>query len=221
MSEFQASIRPNWELTLKKELQSNPEGAQNGLKMLNGIHFSMTLDPQGNVKVEHNTDAPPPNEAAAAGFQQIYSGMDQAVSGFFATWSLFMLTSPFPAIESEYRLESVAGQYRLSYKDGGSDVVTTMNKDLTITGIVVDSPQFKSTILPQFAKSPKGLMLSSYTGDYKPASGPGVVHLNIRIDYQEVSGFQLPRALDLDSIYDGAPTQMQLAFSSYSVKTKP
>ena len=34
LSEFQASIRPNWELTLKKELQSNPEGAQNGLKML-------------------------------------------------------------------------------------------------------------------------------------------------------------------------------------------
>jgi len=221
LNEFQASIQPNWELTLKKELQSNPEGAQNGLKMLRGLHFSMTLDPQGEVKVQHSSDAPPPNDEAAAGFQQIYSGMDQAVSGFFASWSLFMLTSPFPAVESEYRLEEVAGQYRLSYKDGSADVVTTMNKDLTITEIVVNSPQFKSTISPQFTKSPKGLMLSSYSGDYQPASGAGKVHLKILIDYQEVSGYQLPRKLDLDSTYDGTPTQMQLAFSNYSVKTKP
>ena len=221
LSEFQANIKPNWEMTLKKELETNPEGAQNGLKMLNGLHFSMTLDPAGNVKVEHRSDAPPPNEQVAAGFNQIYSGMDQAVSGFFATWSLFMLTSPFPAVESAYQLEEVNGQYRLSYKEGSSDVATTMNKDLTIIEIVVNSPEFKSTIKPQISKSPKGFLLSGYEGDYKPTSGTGDVQLKVRLDYQQVSGLQLPNKLDMDSVYDGAPTQMQLVFSDYQVKTNP
>src|SRR5205807_10672221 len=117
MDEFQATIKPTWELTLKKELATNPEGAQNGLKMINGLHFSMVLDPDGEVKVSHSTDAPPPNEQAAKGFEQIYGGMDQAVSGFFATWSLFMLTSPLPEANSVYQLEDLGTQYRLSYKD--------------------------------------------------------------------------------------------------------
>lgn len=221
LSEFQASIQPNWELTLQKAVESNPEAAQTGLKLLHGIHFSMTLDPQGRVKVEHSTDAPPPNKKADADFQQIYSGIDEVVSGFFTTWSLFMVTSPLPAVDSTYQLENIGGQYRLSYKDGGADVITTLNKDLIITEILVDSPQFRSTIVPQFAKSPKGLILSSYVSDYRPASSTGTAHLSIRIDYQEATGFQLPRVLDVDVTYDTALTRTQLTFSNYSVKTKP
>ena len=91
---FTSSIKPSWEVTLAKELRDNPSGTQDGIKMLNGLHFVMNLDAKGNVKVDHSTDAPPPNEQAAKAFDQIYAGMDQAVSGFFATWSVFMLNSP-------------------------------------------------------------------------------------------------------------------------------
>src|SRR5947209_8903541 len=221
LSEFQANIKPNWEMTLKKELETNPEGAQNGLKMLNGLHFSMTLDPAGKVTVEHRSDAPPPNEQVAQGFNQIYSGMDQAVSGFFATWSLFMLTSPFPGDEIDYQLQDVGGQYRLSYKDGNADVITTMNKNLTVTEIVVNSPEFKSTIRPQLSKSSNGFLLSGYEGIYKPVAGAGDVQLKVRLDYQQVSGLQLPNRLDMDSVYDGTPTQMELVIGDYRVQTNP
>jgi len=219
LSEFHANIKPTWEIALKKELQENPEGAQNGLKMLNGLHFSMTLNPAGKVTVEHRSDAPPPNEQVAQGFNQIYSGMDQAVSGFFATWSLFMLTSPFPGDEIEYQLQDVGGQYRLSYKDGNADVITTMNKNLTVTEIVVNSPEFKSTIRPQLSKSSNGFLLSGYEGNYEPTAGSGSVQLKVRLNYQQVSGLELPGTLDLDSVLDGAATQMQLVFSDYHVKT--
>jgi hypothetical protein len=218
--EFQSNIRPTWEVTLANELRSNPSGAQAGLKMLNGLHFVMTLDQKGKVKVDHSSDAPPPNEQAAAGFNQIYSGMDQAVSGFFDTWSMFMLTSPFPDADGEYQVEDLGAEYRLSYKDGSADVVTSMSKDLLITEVKVTSPEFVSSIRPQFARIAGRFVLSGYDADYRPASGPGTVKLNVKLDYQEVKGLQLPHRLNLDSVYDGSPTQMELVFGDYQVKTR-
>jgi hypothetical protein len=220
LTEFQAGIKPTWEVVLKEQMRSDPAGAQAGLKLLNSLHFAMTLDSAGKVTVNHSADAPPPNERVAAGFNDIYAGMDKAVSGFFDSWSPFMLTSPFPAAESEYQLEDLGGEYRLSYKDGSADVVTMMKKDFTITSVKVVSPEFLSTFKPVFARTKKGFILSGYSADYQPTSGKGVVALIVQLEYQEVNGMQLPRKLSLDSTYDGNPTQMELMFADYQVKTK-
>jgi hypothetical protein len=215
--EFTSSIKPTWEVTLAKELRDNPSGAQEGIKMLNGLHFVMNLDAKGNVKVDHSTNAPPPTEQAAKAFDQIYSGMDQAVSGFFATWSVFMLTSPLPEVDGQYGLEDLGAEYRLSYKEGTADVVTSMNKDLVITEVKVASPEFVSVVRPQFSKVGGKLVLTGYKGDYHPATGPGTVTLDVKLDYQEVQGLEMPNRLNLDSTYDGAANQMQLVFSNYKV----
>jgi hypothetical protein len=219
LTEFQAGIRPTWEVVLKEQMHSNPQGVQDGLRLLNTIHFVMSLDSAGKVTVTHSVDAPPPSEKAP-GFNQIYEGMDKAVSGFFDSWSPFMLTSPFPAVESEYQLEDQGGEYRLSYKDGTADVVTLMNKDFTITLIKVTSPEFLSSFRPVFARTQKGFILSGYSADYQPRVGSGTVALKVQLEYQEVNGLQLPRKLSLDSVYDGAPTQMELVFGDYQVKTR-
>src|SRR5438270_13213473 len=95
----------------------------------------MTLHPDDNVKVDHSSDAPPPNDQAAAGFEQIYSGMNQAVDGFFSTWSMFMLKSPFPDPPGEYHLEEASGQYPLSWKESADDVLTSLSNNLCMTEI--------------------------------------------------------------------------------------
>jgi hypothetical protein len=230
LDEFQSTIKPNWEIVLKDQMKPDPsatpeqakatqEQVQNALKLLNGLHFTMLLDKDGKVTVTHRADAEPPNEQTRQGFDQIYSGMDQAVSGFFATWSLFMLTSPFPATDADYKVEDLGSQYRLSYKEGPSDIVTLMNKDLVITEIKVNSPQFISIVKPQVTKTAPGFVLTGYVGDYTPTSGPGVVHLDVKIGYAAVNGLQLPVTLIADSVYDGTPTRMELAFSEHQVKS--
>jgi hypothetical protein len=220
LAEFQAGIKPTWEVVLKDQMRTDPASAQKGLNLLNTLHFVMSLDAAGKVKLDHSVDTPPPNERVAAGFNQIYEGMDKALTGFFDSWAPFMLTSPFPAVESEYQLEALGTEYRLSYKDGSADVVTLMNKDFTITSIKVVSPEFSSVLKPLFTRNQKGLVLSGYSADYRPTSGKGVVQLNVQVEYQEVNGLQLPRKLSLDSVYDGEPTQMELVFSDYKVKTR-
>ena len=97
LDEFRATVKPNWELVLKDQLEADPAAAQAGLKLLNGIHFSMLLDEPDKVTVTHHTDTAPSNEQQRKGFEDIYSGMDQAINGFFTTWELFMLNSPLPS----------------------------------------------------------------------------------------------------------------------------
>lgn len=219
LDEFQSTITPNWESVLRDQGISDPAQLQAALQLLSGLHFTMLLDHDGKVTVNHRTDVEPPNEQARQGFDQIYSGIDQAVSGFFATWSLFMLNSPFPASGSDFQLEDQGGQYRLSYKEGDSDVVTLMGKDLVISEIKVTSPQFLSIVKPQVHKSANGFVLDGYVGDYKPISGPGIVHLVVKIEHGPVNGLQLPLNLIADSTLDGTPTHMELAFSQYQVKS--
>lgn len=219
LDEFRATVKPNWELVLKDQMKADPAAAQAGLKLLNGLHFSMLLDQSDKVTVTHHTDVPPSNEQQRQGFDQIYSGMDQAISGFFATWELFMLNSPFPSPNRDYKLEDLGTQYRLSYKDGSSDVVTMMGKNLIITDVKVTSADFVSSVRPQFVHTAKGFVLTGYDADYKPTSGPGVVKLSLKIDHEPVSGLQLPASLVMDSVLDGAPTHMELAFSEPEVKS--
>jgi hypothetical protein len=219
LEEFQSTIRPNWEVVLKDELKASPENAQAALKLLNGLHFSMVLDKNGKVTMSHHADVEPQNETQRKGFDQIYEGLDQAVSGFFATWSMFMVNSPFPETDADYQLEDLGSQYRLSYKEGSSDVVILMSKDLVIAEVKVTSAEFTSSVRPQFSRSAKGLVLSGYMADYKPTSGPGVVKLDVKLEHQPVSGLQLPVNLVADSVLDGAPTHIELAFSDRQVKS--
>ena len=218
LDEFQSTVQPDWEKVLKAQGVTDSEQIEGGLKLLNSIHFTMVLDKNGHVTVTHSTDTEPPNEKARQGFEDIYSGMNQAVSGFFATWSMFMLNPPFPQVNDSYQLDDLGSQYRLTYNDGEADVATLMDKTFIITEIKVTSPKFVSIIKPNMTKTGQGLVMSAYTADYTPTSGPGVVHLNVRIDHAAVDGMQLPVSMILDSTLDGAPTHMELAFSDFRVK---
>ncbi|HUQ30665.1 MAG TPA: hypothetical protein VM095_01040 [Pyrinomonadaceae bacterium] len=217
---FESKIQPNWQLALKAQLAANPSGAQEGLKILNGLHFSMLLDQQGNVKVNHSSDSPAPNEQVATGFNQIYQGIEQVVTGFYMTWNLFMLQTPFPEDSAGYQLQDLGNHYLLSYKDKADEVFMTMTKELVITELKVSSPQFKGLINPHFIKTPKGYVLTGYEGNFEPATGPGKTQLSVKLDYQEVNGLQLPHKLFIDSSYDGEATQVELLFSDYKIKTR-
>jgi hypothetical protein len=220
LDEFESNVQPNWRLVLKDQLAADPANAEKALTMLNGIHFLVALGRDGAVKITHREDVAPVNQQAAEGFKQIFSGMEQAMSGFFDSWSPFMLTSPFPEVAGDYTLEELNNQFHLSYKDGAAAIVTTMSKDLAISEIKVDSPEFKSVLKPQFTKSAQGLLLSGYEATYQGTAGGASVLLNVRIENQPVNGMQLPHKLNLDGSYQGTPFQMELTFSDYRVKIR-
>ncbi len=221
LAEFECSVTPNWSLLLADLSKSNPSAADRAVKTLSELHFNARLGRDGKVHLTHN-DVPAQNQQMADGLRQIYGGMEQALSGFFDSWSPFMLSRPFPEVDSQYRLEDVGPQYVLSYKEGATtDIKTTMGKDFAISDLTVKSATFDSTIQPKFIRTPKGFLFTSYEASYQSASPADATQLKVQIGYQEVDGLQLIHKLNLTGAYAGTPFAVELTFSECKVTKQP
>jgi hypothetical protein len=194
-------------------IESNPQA----LKTLHGLKFWMVLAADDRVKVDHQVMLPAPSDQLLASFKQISAGMDQIITGFFATWSFFMLRTPFPNVDSEYQLADEGNHYVISYKDGDANVTVRMNKSFEMTELSVVSPKFKSTTRPRFMKNDKGYILVGYSSHYEPNLGPGRTDLDLDLTYQEVKGLQLPLTLRAKSVYDGNPNQTEITFTEVQI----
>jgi hypothetical protein len=218
LADFQCNAAPNWEAVLQEQRKTDPQGADRGLALLNQIRFTVFVQTSGTTKVTHNT-VTAQNSEMAKGFDQIYTGMEQAMTGFFDTWSPFMITTPFPEADSEYVLADEGDHWTLSYKEGATtDVATTMGKDLVIREMKVNTPQFSSSIRPKFTRSPQGFLLTGYNADYRGQTPAETTHLDVDIAYQIVNGFQVPQKLNMSGTYGGDAFQMEIAFSGCLVK---
>jgi hypothetical protein len=216
---FECSVTPNWELLLQEQRKQDADSADAAIKILGQLRFTASLAADDTVKLTHN-DLPGQTQQMADALQQIYGGMEQMTSGFFDTWKLFMLNHPFPEVSSEYQMESVGPQYRLSYREGDSDVVTTMGRDFAINNLKVTTTQFDSSIQPRFTSSPKGFVLSAYDANYQSQNPDEATQLKVLMGYQEVSGVQMLQKLNLSGAYGGKPFAVELTFSDCQVMKK-
>lgn len=219
LTSFACSVTPNWELLLQEQRKSDPDAADAAIKVLDQLHFTATLGPDDQVKLTHN-DLAGQSQQMMDALKQIYGGMEQMTSGFFDTWKLFMLNHPFPEVSSEYRLEAVGSQYRLSYRENLADVVTSMGRDFAIFNLKVTTAEFDSAIQPRFTSSPKGFLLTAYDATYQSQKPEEATQLKVLMAYQEVSGVQLLQKLNLSGSYGAAPFAVELTFSDCQVTKK-
>lgn len=219
LSSFQCSVIPNWELLLQSERKQNPDGADAAIKTFSQLQFTVSLAADNTVKLTHN-DLTGQSEQMMAALKQIYGGMEQMASGFFEIWKLFMLSPPFPEVDSQYQLEAAGPEYHLSYREDLADVVTTMGRNFAISSLKITTPQYDSSIQPRFADSPKGFVLNAYDASYKSQKAEETTLLKVLIDYQEVSGLQMLQKLNLTGSYGGSPFAVELTFSDCKVTKK-
>ncbi len=211
LAEFQCTIIPNWQ-TLLTEQKLDADTVNRATLLLNKIHFTVSLAAGSDAKVTHN-NVSAENEQVAKGLSQIYSGMEQMTTGFFQTWTAFSLTPALPEVGADYQLEATAAEYSLSCKDGTADVVTKLDRDFAINYLKTTTPEFDSIIRPQFKKTAKGWLLSGYRASYVGKSAADTTELQITIDYQAVSDFQIPQKLDLKGTYGGSGFHVEVTFS--------
>lgn len=216
---FQAGMEPDWDTILASARKENPDGIDRAVKLLGDIHFRMTLAADDSVKLTHDS-VEAPNDQAAKGLAQVYEGMEQMTQGFFQTWSLFLLSYPFPDPGEPCQLLASGGLYQLTYKEGTSDVVTTFGKDFRITNMKVTTPTFVSQIQPQFEKTPRGYLLVGYQADYQSGNAAETTKLQVGIQYKDVDGLKLPSQLDLQGSYGGSPFSVRVAFKDLKATQK-
>lgn len=202
--EFQCSVIPDWTAILKNELKSDIPPDYPALKLLNQIHFWLSLDQKGSAKLTHQSDYTPTDQKSIENLRQTISGIEEVLSGFVHTISPFLFTSPFPEIDGEYEIEERQNQYWLSYREGRFGILTTMAKDFAVIEMKVVGPEFTGTIRPELRKTDRGFLVTAYRADYQPSSGSGSGQVSTQIDYEDVEGLQLPAKLHFDTTAGGS-----------------
>jgi len=213
---FECSIRPNWNLLLAEQRKADPQQTDTALKTLDRLRFTIDLNPDGSVKFSHNKLAGQSTEMNEA-MQQIFDGMEQTMSGFFDTWKLFVLDSPFPDPDGDFQLQDMGALYRITYRDGSADVTTTMTKDFAIADLNVASPEFVSSIRPHFTKLAGGWLLNAYEASYRSAKPDEATELKVAVRYGTVNGLQTIQKLNLSGTYGASAFDIELGFTDCDV----
>ena len=219
LSDFQCSVTPNWDALLAEERKNDAAGADAAVKILSQIHFTAKFGQDGKVQLTHNS-VTPENAQQADAFSKAFTGMEQITSGIFDIWKLFMLNPPFPSVDSQYQLEARGPEYRLSYKEGDVDIVTTMSRDFVITDRKETAPDFDRTIQPKLTKTPKGFLFTAYDDSYQTKNPEETTLSKVLFDYQEVDGLQIIQKVNLSGSRGGSPVAVELAFSDCKVTKK-
>src|SRR5208282_370458 len=168
--EFRCNALPDWD-SMYESLKTDTAGREQLLPMLQKARFRIVLSPDGGSTISHESDVAPPDEKIAQRLRDTIGGTEQMLTGFYQTWSQFVLNTLLPEEGSEYTVDDLGGKYRLSYKEGAADVVITLNHDFRIEEIEVTSPQFSAASKTQWSNTPKGLLLAAYGAAIKTASG--------------------------------------------------
>ncbi|WP_243383498.1 hypothetical protein [Geothrix alkalitolerans] len=210
---------PDWAAMLADQAKANPEGYKAAMDLFAKVRFDVRVGPQGDAQVSHNT-VDSPNPQTTAGLNQVYSGMEQTLTGFFQTWAPFMVNTPFPPAGASARVMDAGSHYLVDWEETGDvKVHLQMDRTFTITEMKVKSPAFDSTIRPTFERQPGGLVLAGYDGDY--LSTDSSLRLKVLITNKAIQDLPLPVALDL-SVWMGSANKQQIlmTFSELNVEKK-
>jgi hypothetical protein len=219
MAGYSCQFAPNWNLLLADLYKSDPDLAEKTRKMLTQIQFSVTVDANDKVKIERSLPLTV-NEQDLAKYKDYFDGMQQMMEGFFVTATPFLLTSPFPEIESDFQLEDQGAQYLLTHKEKDESDTALMDKNLVLTNLTFIGPDYTATFLPTFFKNPKGFLLSGYDATVKSKNPGADTVLNIRLAYQEAEGLQLIQKLNINGSYGGSSFSFEIIFSDYQITRK-
>jgi len=218
--EVQCSAVPDWRAILAAEMHAEVAPDHPALKTFSQIHFWLSLDQQGSPKLTHKLDFPITDPQAQEGINQTISGTEQVLSGFSQSVAPFLFTSMLPKPEDKYSYEARGTQHLLSFKEEGSDVVLTLQQDLTVAEAKVVSPQINVTMRPLFSKTPKGFLVTQIESDYRLPNDATATNIVMKIEYATVQGLQLPSKLTVDTRAGDAVHKMVIAFADYEVKKK-
>lgn len=208
---------PDWAAMLGEQAKTNPEGFRAALDLFAKVRFDVLVGPQGDAQVSHNT-VESPNPQTTAGLNQVYSGMEQTLTGFFQTWAPFMVNTPFPPAGTSARVEDIGSHYLVDWEETGDvKVHLKMDRTFTITEMNVKIPAFDSTIRPTFERQPGGLVLTGYDAEYQSTASS--MRLKTQIRNTAIQELPLPVGLDL-SVWmgEGARQQILMTFSEMKLE---
>ena len=212
LSDVHVAIQPNWDLLLEG---TNP--APTARTLLSSLHFWISIDAADKLQLSHDAKAVPVDQLDA--IDKIFKGMNSSVTGFFRTWSIFLLSSPFPAPGSDYAVERRANGFRFLQRQNDLDVAIDTDNEFAITEIRAVALDRSSSLKPILENTPAGLVLKGYTASSQRSDGSNAT-VQAALEYETVSGLRMLHKVNLDTLFQGASTKFEWVFTDYQVKLR-
>lgn len=218
--QYRFQARPDWAAILGDQAKTNPAGYDAAMALFSKLRFNVVVDAGGSAKISHN-DVDAPNDQTRAGLTQVYSGMDQMLTGFFQTWTPFMIETPFTNVGTDLSIEAVGAKYRIRWVESGTTKVDILaDQAFAVTEMKVSTPTFDSVIHPVFDRGPGGLVLASYEAEYREKAPAQPIRIVVLIKNQPVQGLLVPSNLDLTAWVGDNKTHILMAFTEASLDKK-
>ena len=203
---FTATIEPNWEVILAQT------ATQENLKIFRAVRFSMVVDANGAVTVTHEVDANASGSKLQPTVDRIHADVRRLVTGFFNTWRIFVVSSPFPETADQLKLETLGKQYRLVSTTPSGEVTIALTDELLIKEWNFNAPTLRRTVKPQFQKTADGFLLTDYKQIFEPVGNGIKTTLDFHIVYQDFNGMKIPQKVRFNGMHGSEPVEAELAF---------
>jgi len=202
---FTATVEPNWKVILADTV------TKENLKVFRAVRFSMVVAANGAVTVRHEVSANATKPNLQPFVNKIDYDVERLISGFFNTWRIFMVNSPFPEAE-QIKIENPGTDYRLSFNMESGQVMLTMTGDFLITEWNLSGSSGKRMVKPRFQKTVDGFLLTGYQSVFEPISAGIKTSLDFNIEYQDVRGVKLPHKVRFRGMHGSEPVEAELMF---------
>src|ERR1051326_2684983 len=212
LSDLRVTIQPNWDLLLEG---TNP--APSARTLLNNLHFWISIDAADKLQLSHDGKAVPVDQVEAV--EKIFKGVNSSVTGFFRTWSIFLLSSPFPVPGSDYAVERRANGFRFLQKQNELEVTIDTDDEFAISEIRAVAVDRTSSLKPILEKTPAGLVLKGYSASSQRADGTRTT-IQAALEYETVSGLRMLHKVNLDTSFQGDSAKFEWVFTDYQVKLR-
>lgn len=202
LKSFQCDITPDWPALITDPAQ---------LALVGKIQYSAVIDDQGAAQVTPFLPSGAPIDASQ---NQMVSGMQQTISGFFQTWNSLMLSPVFSATTDDQLVYSVQPDgYHFAQKNTDTNVDIVMTADGVMTTMKVVTADSVIVMYPKYTKTDAGLVLTSMNSDINHSTQK----VNFQIDYQIVEGFALPQKVSYQVVLPTQTIAVDVSLADYKI----
>lgn len=213
LREFACVAQPDWTL-----LVGSASDSAAGLKLLKAQHYYLKLNVDDQVELTHKSDFVPPKEFEKD-LKDLFTGIQEMTTGFFAVWSAFALRNPFPEPASKCEVLSSASGYEVRCDEPSSKTVTLLTRDFSITEIRAKLLNTTVVMRPVFNKTPQGFILATYDSDADMPDG-SKVKSHVEVVYDAQAAYRLPSRIKLDGNMGGQKAKIDLILDGYQITKK-
>jgi hypothetical protein len=202
LKSFQCTIQPNW-----AQIVTDP--AQ--LAAISPVQFTAVIDAQGTA---HVTPFLPSGAAIDPSLNDLVSGLQQTVEGFFQTWNSMVFSRVFsPDDDDQLVYSSQADGYHFAQKTSDANVDIVMTRDALITAMKVVTSSTSIAMQPFYMPTDNGLLLSSMNS----VIDNGKQKVNFQIQYQVVEGLEMPAMVAYQVTLPDQTISIDMSLAAYQI----